>query len=810
MEKSELLYKLRSLESSLPSEGISSENKPKIIDSVYNGFTKSYEKLMRFDSGIVEYDEEVIESERLKSESLIKERRVIKEILEKSRSQYDTLSEEIESMQKAIDVEYPEIIKNHELLLKKYDNAISKSSSGVSESLTKIRDKEAEKIQSIKNKEKVLRKRLASKKDRLVKIQSLVQQRERIVEELSSDIKDMKRNLVELQKGIKPTPEEREKLELNAEVFYRTYAYLSKDPKAELNNIIARFEKGELTEEQVNSKLIDLKGLLNSELYDAEEIKAPMTPETLEVHRAIINSRINELREKLADDSNYTERTDEYDAGIDNIIAYKEMIDDIEKEKTRIQTDSGERKALIKSNIKKINKCRRSLENARIAKEAVMESKLSDEEKTQKIRLIDLKRSKIEEKKKDLIAQNLRIGAIDEASETDIYIANSRQGEYQRRLEECRERLYSINETEREKDIRELEEQENLLLATHTNKEILESSLLTELYTLIDLTSSKGKSTEPIKDVPEFVKNFTPEQRKLYEDIMNGLNPEEAQEVVEKVKERHKKGAPIAPPKRKVRKFKESSKEFWDKAGMWFKKNWDKVVAVTLSLVVIGAFAVNGLKKPQPSPETQVVTINQILPKDFETTNNLPAAEVIPEIPEAAEVEPEIPDKPKDPAKPTPTETPETPEVVPPVITPEDKTYILATDVPVGTGDSYYADPTVARLDGESVVHYDETTGVEVSVDSEGTKVTKYADGSTEVERGAEEVTPNTATTVKLTNPNMTPAAEEAKLPEAKTVEAAVADGTITEAEAAKAQEFFDTQFVQINEEGQTKGLGGI
>ncbi len=811
MEKSELLYRLRTIESSLPTEGIETENKPKIIDSVYNGFIKSYERLMSFDSGVVEYDEEAIESERLKIESLRKERKVVKEILEKSRSQYAILSEEIENMQKAIDVEYPEIIKNHELLLKKYDNTISKSSPNLSESLIKIRDKEFERIQSIKNQEKALRKKLASKKDRLLKIQSLIQQRERITKELSLDIEDVKRNLDELQKGIKPTSEERENLELKAEVFYRTYEYLSKDPKTELNNIIARFEKGELTEEQVKSKLIDIKGLLNSELYDTEEIKTPMTPETLENHRAIISSRINELREKLADDSNYMERTDKYDADIDNIIAYKEMIDDIEREKTKIQMDSTERKSLIKSNINKINKCRRLLEEAKTEKESVMKSKLSAAEKSKKIKLIDSKVKEIEAKKKDLINQNLRIASIDEETEKDIYIANSRQGEYQKRIGECRKRLYSINETERERDIRELEEQEALLFAAHTNADVLESPLLTELDSLIELTSIKGKGIEPEEDTPVFVKKFTPEQKKLYEDIMMGLSPDEAKEIEEKAEEKHKKVAPIAPPKKhKVRKFKEAPKEFWDKVGTWFKKNWGKVVAGAIVASLLVAVSISAFIKPQASPATEVVTITQTLPKDFGTTNNIPAAEVTPEIPEA-EVEPTIPDKPKDPATPKdpgqPT-TPETPEVTPPVI--EDKTYVLATEVPAGTGDSYYADPTVARLDGESVVHYDETTGIEVNVDSEGTKITKLADGSTVVERGAEEVTPNTATTVKITNPDMTPGAEESKLPEAKTIEAAVADGSITSAEAAKAQEFFDTQFGQINQDEQTKGLGGL
>ena len=867
MDKEELISRLRTLEESLPGELSENENARKVMANSSMYFQKYLDKLEESDLKENEYDEIAVEKEEDRRDSLLDEESDLRTNLLKSESYFNTLSREIEELEERASGLLPERILKYEEVINGYDIQYSKATTDEErEYISKKRGRRQEELETIRENRETLLEEIKDRRARLAEIEENLNRKREEIERISSEIREVE-NRISALKNTSMSEEEKQRLELDTQALYRMSRFFTANPKEEINRIIYDFEEGRITENEVNDKLQNLRSLLSSGLYETSDLKAKLSPEAVLAKREETEEKIKAYEEKLADESWYLDRTPEYDENINRILAYNQMVERIKEDKVQLETERTEREQELEENNSRILIYENWLSKSDKEKERITKSTLPDSLKEALIKEEDLKIESYTISRESLINKNQRINDRNADYEREMYIANTRINKYESKVEEARKNLYFLNETEREKDEQELEELETLLLSTYLEGSVLENSYDEELDNLINLTGGRKIVDKDDEYIPTFVANFTPEQRKMYDDILAGLTPEEKKEVeseLEKKVEETSKKEPVPVvasekdkdpsiayfdnpdeeeekdkvvplvdvkdgPKVKVRKFKDIAKEKLEKIKVWWNTNKKKILRiggiVAVAAVLLSTVKCSSNKKQEVSVKEPTAVVQMDLAEDEEEKIEDELEVTPPEIddnktPKPTEPAPDPVNPPVIPPVEPPVIPPVEPPVFPPVTPPEEvveDVYILDTEAPTNTGDSLPADENTPYLQGESV--YNPITNT--WIDSHGNKISQHEDGSFSVEVKSEEVEQVDEDTNKITNPDMTPVEKEiTEEPNNEIItpsgpveetpvsyEEAVKDGTLSEAEAQEYQNFFDEMFAGMEEE-QSEGLG--
>lgn len=852
MNKEEMLNRLRALEESLPKELSDNANANRLSTNAQEYFQNYYEKLENARAMAGEYDEEAVEKENDQKENIIDEMTELKTELVLSIRYRDGVLDEIAELEDKIE-RMPRRIAYKEDVLRKYDERLKKVD--LINNPTEMRRILWEKDKALKERDEFvarfqqLKERLENRKVRLSEVSELIDKKNSSISEFESEVGKINDRIADIKNKNKVSDSQMEKLENDAEAMYQMSKYFNANPKSELNRIIVDYEAGRMTEQEVNERLQNIKSMLTSDIYDVKKVETALSPQQLETKRKEINNSINALTGKLEDSSLYLDRSPIYDETMDQLTAYKTIIDKVKEEQAALSLRKDERISEIKDNELRIAKYDKWVERGkRNISIAQASSELTEEEKEQLISAIDEKVQSYEASSALLKKRNSRLSSKNEEFDKEIEIRNARIARYEEKSENLRSKLFVVNESERQKDEKELENLEALLMSTYLETDTFKNSFEKGLDKLIDLTGGKTLKEENDKILPSFTKNFTPEQRKIYDDILSKLDNSEKEELESELQKKVdsddlslaneygytgpvqegnemqakpddegfvlvdkpevSKEEPVKvteAPKVKVNKFTEAPKSKLDEIKAWFKKNWKKVVAMGLVIAALGSAMCGRVKSKDEKVPISTVTFNMVKPIETVTFDI-----VEDEIPEADIPVFEEDDKKEVKEDDITPSTPETPDPgVKPDPTPEEDekvtSYVLDTNPHPETGNSKPADEEEAYLSGDAM--YNPTTNT--WIDSEGTKITGNPDGTFEVEHNAEEVNPINDSQVELENPDFTPLeqSEQTVPEEATTIEEAVKNRTLTPEEAAQAQDFFDQMFSEIYEE-ESKGLG--
>ena len=573
-----------------------------------------------------------------------------------------------------------------------------------------------------------------------------------------------------------------DKIELDAQTLYFAYNFFSMNPKKQIEDTINDYKDGIIDEQVLNERLQNLKVLLNSGLYNIEEINEKVAEKRLHDIKAEIESQKKLIREK--NNIDFLER---------QAASYDE----------KMQKEETEFFQRVYSFIKKdINA---QLDHLAVHGEGI--DRLKELES-----LYDSYRARIETNKRVL------------SSDLDKLIAKT-GGE-------------------------RLVEKEGRQVPNYFPEEYLR---------ILDVATVERVNRQVEEQVQQTVANLpatgeTSEQEQVVEEIRREIVDNTA-EAMEENKNNETALVPVSAPIEVVN-TKELEPSKLDKIKEWFNKNWKRVTfsaaSVALAVTMLCTSCCGGKKQSAEEPSNQVkVTIKEQLPSQeiripgLDFGDELPEQE--PELDEAKqEVETNTVDPTKKPSKPkkkpektpkpeidenpvvTPTVDPtETPTVTPtetPTVNPTDSptieepdgrhTYKLKTEEKiteendgVQKGNSAPADSSIPYGVGESM--YNPVT--RTNIDSEGTVTTQKEDGSYEIVKNGQEVNPIEDGVVELENPNFSPInAEEAnnqieETPplDSQTVAEAVANGTITDDDAARYYAFFDEAFGEENSKGR-------
>lgn len=830
MDKKELIERLKALEESFPKELTESENAIKIMSNSNLFFQKSLEKLEEAEINENEYDVLACEREIEKRELLASELKEMETNYSKSAEYYDVLEKDIDDIEEKVISFLPKKIETYERIISDCDYQYEKAYT--EEEKKFIFDKKVKRqkeLELLKKERESLASELSEKKEKLFEIREALSSKKESIENYKNDIKDINYNIEEIKKSGLIDKNEKEKLELDTEALYRMSRFFSANPKEEINNIIIKLEENKLNETEIKEKLQNLKVLLTSGIYNIEGLKTKLTREQVLEKRNDIEEDIKSLEEKLSEDGWYMKKTSQYSQSVDNIIAYKEIINNINNDKANSLVEKEKDEQEIDETNTKISRCNEWIKEGKVQIEKIGKSHISNDEKSRRIENINLKIDSYENMKEIFVNKVKRLENKKTDYERSEYISNLRISKYKTKIEEEREKLYKFDESEKERDKHILEELEAQLLSTYMINSVFENDYIKQLDGLITLTG--GSKTEKETIIPSFAANFTPEQMEMYQKILSGISPEEIKEVEETLNEKFKEIpenlalSPIQKEKMifpdgekvKVKKFKTLAKEKIDKVKEFFKNNWKAITKKAIIIATcIGMIATVTCSTKNNKNESVVRHTNPMFSPLPIPTQELDDEIVLPEeTPEVTppEFESEKPSKPTNPEMPDIPETPNIPDI--PVINPEVPvedtvdTYTLTTEFPEGTGNSAPADPNEAHLTGESV--YDPSTNT--WVDSQGTKITQNEDGTFSIEHNAEEVTAIDENTNQITDPDTSPIenpSQEETLPVEPPIdyEEAVESGVIDEEEAQEYQDFFDEMFGSMEEEpGQ--GIGG-
>lgn len=854
MDKEEIIRRLKALEEGLPEGLKATANATDVIEDL-NSYVLEYN--LKFNEEKEKeniYDEVAVEKEEATQRSLEADLQQL-DIYKVNINLYrEDVEKEIAKLERSIN-SAPNRIAYLDSVADKY-NDFGNITSMIQNKARIIKEKE-EFQKNIEEKKAIL----AEKQKELAKIMTALEINTNSIVECQSDFDKTKARIDEL-KNINVIPESRmDKYEKNLSLLNNMSNYFNANPKSKLDEIISDFESGKIDEEAVNEQLQTIKSMLTSNIYNVKNVNAKLSPTQLEEKKKEITTQIEILNARLEDANN-----ERYSAEIQKYYDENSLL---ESDLEELERNNNKNDRIINENNKKIEKFEQSNDKLKVIRKKYEESKdLSQDAKQTLISNID---REIFDNNSEIEILNIRNKSLNNKfsfNDMQIEKIHSKMDSNRNEINNLLAEAQLSREIEKSKIMKELMASKALLETLEVNGELYEESFEKGLDSLINLTGGETLNKKGEIILPPFVKDLTPKQMKIYEELLKDLSEEEKEEVVKSVEEKLKEipeseikkisTTPIEPknsktveserskvkeekpelglapyvnpksdmipipdgPKQKVKGFKTIAKEKLDEVKDWFKKNWKKATVIASTVVLVGALALTGKCSSNKNDKVVSITPQQSIEisipyekPDVPEAIPYPTDAIEPEIGIGDSVPEEKPNKPSTPSKP---ETPITPEIPVPEVTPPAPVnpspnepvvneYYLDTGINQTTGNSAPADSEEAHLQGESV--YNPVT--HTWIDSNGTKITQTEDGEFVVETNAEEVTPVDEDTNKITNPDMTPleaplTEEEAK-EEAQSFEEAVEDGTLSAAEAQEYQDFFDDLFNQMEEE---KGRG--
>lgn len=636
MDKELLIQKLNAFKDTLP-ENIEGVNREQALTSSKQAYSSMFEEMKELELGKKSPNELAVESDKIKLDYLNADKANLEDEMRKTAAQIASINKHIDSLiakaSKDLEKEIEKRRKYIDLYKIEYDKGrISKSEyqKNIDELTNEIDELSNSRLIENRNAE------IEAARKRVEELRELQQQNNANLQQYKNKINALILSIREKEKDSPLKSEDRIKeLEENLDALDMMSGFLQTDLRKEVDDIIAYLGNDIIDEDEVQRRINNLNALANSNLYDLRRNKpneARMAKKMEEVDK-----RREELIAKTSDENNYVVASAEYDTLSNNMEIYRERVEEIDR------IDDAEKRELerLRSEIAGIPYYKNFIKEAQQNIKQNESKEVIDEETKKAIKLDKdkIKRyKKIVSELEDPVHMEAVKGRI-KVLENQSYARSLDRASYVTLYENAAKRLYTINETDEQKDLKELEKLTTLKKALENEFKVLRNSPLYIMDEIAALVNGKEVSKAPVDPdkekvaEPSFLASFTPAQRELYDKVMNGLPLEDKKDVKEDLermepvaapvvtpkeeKEEKKdepKVAPVAAPikatpkKKKVKAVKDLEPSKLEKIKSYFKRNWKKIVA-TLAMAAALAVSIKACNVAKDyTPDAPVVT----------------------------------------------------------------------------------------------------------------------------------------------------------------------------------------------------------